>query len=401
MNNEQEKKFYTSMQYFAESMNDSKIDHPTQEYCFKAWYTLNNNPIKSGLDIFVFCAALNLLNTLDEETKKQYNLDKYFKILYGAIEQINSPLISTYANNEERFVFIRFYDVFNFSFSFKTTSKDLVPKQYFNNPPIPFDSIRKKKIASNLFEAAIKSLPNRKAINGKSLKQVLEDEVELFKSGSYTFINGIYDKIDIKSLTPKDQINIEEYKKRLLEIKEQNLTEIPLDARPKMIDFDFDKEPYVIISYSRKDFVEVYLFLASLYNQGYRFWYDNGMLGTDKWLNEYRNKFENPNCLGTITFFSENYVSNSIKDEISIIYEDGKYKKTNAMISLIPLSNIDANEMLIKSISNHNITIENAYLFEKTLTKIIKNEKAKTTHRYEDFSSISRLTDIIAKIFNL
>lgn len=401
MNVIKEKEFYTGMQKLAELMNDTKTDHPTEEDYFSAWYTLNNTPIKSGLDIFVFCAALNLLNTLEEETKKQYCLDRYFTILYDVIEQINSPLVSTYANDEEHFVFIRFYDVFNFSFSFKTTSKDLVPKQYFNNPPIPFDSIRKKRIAPTLFKMAIQKLAKRKTIGGKSLEQLLKDEVELFKSGSYTFINGIYDKIDIKSIIPKDQIDIEEYKKRLLEIKEQNLAEIPLDARPKTLDFDFDKEPYVIISYSRKDFVEVYLFLASLYNQGYRFWYDNGMLGTDKWLNEYRNKFENPNCLGTITFFSENYVSNSIKDEISIIYEDGKYKKTNAMISLIPLSNIDANEMLINSISKRNITIENAYHFKETLTKIIENEKAKTIHRYEDFGSISYLTDIIAKIFNL
>ena len=141
MNVIKEKEFYTGMQKLAELMNDTKTDHPTQEDYFMAWYTLNNTPIKSGLDIFVFCAALNLLNTLEEETKKQYCLDRYFTILYNAIEQINSPLISTYANNEERFVFIRFYDVFNFSFSFKTTSKDLVPKQYFNNPPIPFDSI--------------------------------------------------------------------------------------------------------------------------------------------------------------------------------------------------------------------------------------------------------------------
>ena len=51
---------------------------------------------------------------------------------------------------------------------------------------------------------------------------------------------------------------MEQFKQRLSEVKalmeQGKLDEIPLDARPKMVDFDYDKDSYVVISYSRKDF---------------------------------------------------------------------------------------------------------------------------------------------------
>ena len=81
-------------------------------------------------------------------------------------------------------------------------------------------------------------------------------------------------------------MDLQEYKKKLAtiakRIKSGEYDTIPEDVRPKVPDMDFEKETYIIVSYSRKDFQEVYVFLEYMRREGYRFWYDNGMQGDDK-----------------------------------------------------------------------------------------------------------------------
>lgn len=59
-------------------------------------------------------------------------------------------------------------------------------------------------------------------------------------------------------------MDYQEFKENLLKVKKQlendNLDEIPLFVRPSMPQFDYNDETYVVVSYSRKDFVEVFFF---------------------------------------------------------------------------------------------------------------------------------------------
>lgn len=203
----------------------------------------------------------------------------------------------------------------------------------------------------------------------------------------------------------ENYIDIQDFKQTLQMVRKQldnnEIDEIPLNSRPKMLNFDFESDSYVIISYSRKDFEKVYLLLAQLYNEGYRFWYDNGMKGTQKWLEEYRDKFKNPNCLGSITFFSSNYISDSTKEELEIIYSSNGYEKKNVMISLVPLSEIDPDKALKNAIANDRITLENAYFISSILKEIIEEEKKKTIHRYSSETDIPFLVDKIGAAFNI
>ena len=200
-------------------------------------------------------------------------------------------------------------------------------------------------------------------------------------------------------------MDMEKFQQRLVEIKKKMdagiIDEIPLDARPKMVDFDFNKDSYVVISYSRKDFVEVYLFLAYLYQEGYRFWYDNGMQGDDKWLNEFSAKYENPNCLGTITFYSDNYISNSTKEELSVIYRQNGFEKRNAMISLVALRDMDPDKVLKNAILADRISIENAAAIKPLLSELIAAEKEKTIYRYAGNEDIPPLAEKMGGIFSI
>lgn len=196
-----------------------------------------------------------------------------------------------------------------------------------------------------------------------------------------------------------------EFKQKLQTVKElmeeKLLDEIPLSSRPPMPDVDYDKETYVIVSYSRKDFVEVYLFLDFLYRNGYRFWYDNGMQGVDTWLNEFEKKYENPNCLGTITFFSNYYISNATKEELGVIYQNKQYRKHNMMLSLMALSEMDSEDMLINAIYERRISIRNAADIEMDLAELIKQEKEKTIHRYGTEEDIPFLVEKLDKLFSI
>ena len=200
-------------------------------------------------------------------------------------------------------------------------------------------------------------------------------------------------------------MDLQEYKERLLDaqrrLENNEIDEIPLNVRPQMPEFDFNTKSYVVISYSRKDFVKVYLFLTYLYNEGYRFWYDNGMSGTQKWLEEYKEKYSHPNCLGTITFFSDNYISDSTKEELSLIYKNNRYVKRNVMVSLISLKEINVNSLLKHAINDERISISNASDLSPILEEIIKEEKDKTIHRYAQDEDIEFLADKIAKDFNI
>lgn len=200
-------------------------------------------------------------------------------------------------------------------------------------------------------------------------------------------------------------MDIQRFQQRLQEVKLQldngEIDEIPLDARPNMPAFDFHQESYVVVSYSRKDFEKVYMLLAYLSENGYRFWYDNGMKGTEKWIKEYKDKFKNPNCLGTITFFSDNYISDSIKEELSVIYNQDGYIKRNVMISLVPLQSLDANKTLINAISKERITIANANAVQPILTKLLESEKQKTIHRLINESDIPFLAEKIGGAFQI
>ena len=116
---------------------------------------------------------------------------------------------------------------------------------------------------------------------------------------------------------------------------------------------------------------------------------------------EYREKYENPNCLGSITFFSDNYISDSTKEELSIMYSANGYEKRNVMISLISLDEFDANKTLVNAISNGRISIPNANEILPVLTKVMEEEKDKLIHRYSSESDIQFIIDKIDKIFNI
>lgn len=199
-------------------------------------------------------------------------------------------------------------------------------------------------------------------------------------------------------------MDFQSYKEKLIKVKEQiqsgELDEIPLEVRPPVPDFDPFSETFVMVSYSRKDFEEVYLLLAHLNEKGYRFWYDDGMTGEDKWIEEYKKHYENAHCIGTLLFFSSNYISTATKQELEIIYSSDGYAKQNLTVSLIPLQDIDPEKLLKEAIASGRIDITGASSVLPILSDLIREEKDKTIHRYASEADIEGLVNKIGKVFD-
>jgi len=51
---------------------------------------------------------------------------------------------------------------------------------------------------------------------------------------------------------------------------------------PKHLPYEGD-EPYIFVSYSHKNSTDVFSILKPLFNEGYRFWYDEGIDPGDRW----------------------------------------------------------------------------------------------------------------------
>lgn len=81
-----------------------------------------------------------------------------------------------------------------------------------------------------------------------------------------------------------------------------------------------DGQNYIFISYSHKDFRQVYCDLADLYENGIPFWYDEGLPAGINWDDVVREKLNDPLCRGVIFYLSESlFLSQSIQTEIRIV----------------------------------------------------------------------------------
>ena len=73
----------------------------------------------------------------------------------------------------------------------------------------------------------------------------------------------------------------------------------------KEIDSYDGTEPYIFISYSHRDTMEVYKILKLLEKEKYRFWYDDTMEIGEDFREELRRRIEE--CSAFLVFLSENY----------------------------------------------------------------------------------------------
>lgn len=124
---------------------------------------------------------------------------------------------------------------------------------------------------------------------------------------------------------------------------------VNIDDCPKVPIPEMEKgQNYIFISYSHKDYKEVYSDLAHLYCQGVRFWYDKGLEAGEDWECEVKEHIHSPYCCGVIFYLSTNmFLSESIFKEIGFVTE-----KTNILLQknyfCVNLQNSNISDMLFE-----------------------------------------------------
>ena len=124
-----------------------------------------------------------------------------------------------------------------------------------------------------------------------------------------------------------------------------------IDNCPKVPVPKIEKDQnYIFVSYSHKDYKEVYYDLAHLYCHGVRFWYDRGLQAGEDWENEVKEHIQSPCCCGVIFYLSTNmFLSESIFKEIE--FTNAK-KKPNIILQknyfCVNLKNSNISDMLFE-----------------------------------------------------
>lgn len=126
------------------------------------------------------------------------------------------------------------------------------------------------------------------------------------------------DRIDYSKF---DELSQKEQTKIKIEIiNSTELIKIPVALLPNV-----HSEEYYFISYSHKDYKEVYKDLFFLENEGFEFWYDRGIPAGSNWV-DVANKYIVPfACKGVIFYISENsLVSDAVYEEMQFVKKQKK-----------------------------------------------------------------------------
>ncbi len=107
-----------------------------------------------------------------------------------------------------------------------------------------------------------------------------------------------------------------DYKKYI----EQVMASTSMDDCPKVpLPKINEDQNYIFISYSHRDYKQVFSDLALMYSKGVRFWYDYDLVAGKKWNKEAFQKIRDAHCSGVIFYLSENlFLSQSVIQEIRI-----------------------------------------------------------------------------------
>ena len=182
--------FKNTVLKFQECSEPEIID---EEDVVAAFVVLNYIKYEKVPDIFLGCAAANLLNTYikQENTKINYQFRRHLENILKGIEDVNqTKTIKVFHDDTKKsgLLMIVFWD-FQFSFHAERATSQISKIQHKNE--IEWDGIRKQLCAKSIFNFALKSTwIKNETLEGRNLCELVEQEVLCYKDGGYKFIDG-------------------------------------------------------------------------------------------------------------------------------------------------------------------------------------------------------------------
>lgn len=140
-----------------------------------------------------------------------------------------------------------------------------------------------------------------------------------------------------------------------------NLNEVSLECLPPI-----QTDKYYFVSYSHKDYKQVYKDIFHLQASGCSIWYDRGMEAGKNWKDTAEKYITKHSCSGVIFYMSENSIlSDAIHEEIKLLIENGKdfltinlpingkYMSAKEMLVLLQQKGIEIKQEKIDFISKY------------------------------------------------
>lgn len=162
----------------------------TEENIVKAMILLNLISYKNIADIFLGCAAINLVNAYMKqgESKLGYNFKRHLIDLLKGIEDISQPnTIQVVFDNRSKLQILMIV-IWDFQFSYKFVYYSDVIKKLESPKIIEWDGLRKQPYAKTIFEFALSSpFITKETLGGNNLLEKLNAEMLLYQSGYYKF----------------------------------------------------------------------------------------------------------------------------------------------------------------------------------------------------------------------
>ena len=156
----------------------------------RAFVVLNYIEYCNVADVFLGCSSLNLLNTYikQPDAKINYTFRKHMHNFIKGIEDVGvKTKLKVYFDEEDNLITFAFWE---FQFSFHGVRfNDVVKNLQRGN--IEWDGIRKQKCAKTIFDFALSNdCITDKTLDGRCLKEVVDNEAKLYETGGYRFIKG-------------------------------------------------------------------------------------------------------------------------------------------------------------------------------------------------------------------
>jgi len=175
----------------------------------------------------------------------------------------------------------------------------------------------------------------------------------------------------------RDFFDVEQYIKKLEQSEHiQDCESVPVPVIT-------EKQNYIFVSYSHKDYKKVYEDLAYLYREGVRFWYDRGLPAGKNWDAEVKERLESPRCSGVIFYLSENmFLSKSVNEEISLVLGEEQQARKNYFC--INLSDGQPKDILKNIMRMDDEVLENAGLDMERIMVLAKAFNDKQTYLQQE-----------------
>lgn len=178
-------------------------EYITDDEAIAAINILNHAKYNKVPDLFLGCSAYNLLNVYVKQKNNRLSchFHRFIHEILKGIEDVNQPKTIRLSYDTSEHLSLLIISFWDFQFSFQSVRLTEQVRFLTAKHKLHWDGVRKQKCAGTIFRFALESnWISDETLGGKSLRELVEHEIEVYNNDGYLVEEGRF--IKIKSLQP-------------------------------------------------------------------------------------------------------------------------------------------------------------------------------------------------------